>query len=338
MNALTLITTAALAFILTSVIGLWLIPVLRKLKYGQTILDIGPVWHKGKQGTPTMGGIMFIIGVVVSTSFGFFVGISTEYVSVSPVEMINHQKLIAGVIMALAFGFVGFLDDFIKVAKKRNLGLTAKQKTLMQAIICIAYLATMYLLGDTSTSVWFPFIGWWDLGIFYYPLMAVGIYFFVNAVNLTDGVDGLATTVTAVSALVLLIICGLLQYSGVSIFAISLAGSCLGFLVWNFYPAKVFMGDTGSMFLGGCLIAIAFSVGYPLILGLVGIIYICEALSVVLQVISFKTTGKRIFKMSPIHHHFEMCKWSEIKIVTVFSLVALIFGAVGIGAVYLLIS
>ena len=229
---------------------------------------------------------------------------------------------------------VGFIDDYIKVVKKRNLGLTASQKLIFQFLIGAAYLLSLYLAGDTSTVLVFPLIGQLDLGIVYYPLMLLVIVFMVNAVNLTDGIDGLATSVTFVSAIGFMVIATTLGFVNANIMATALAAGCIGFLIWNFHPAKVFMGDTGSLFLGGMLIAIAFAVGLPVLLLPVGIIYIIEALSVVLQVISFKTTGKRIFKMSPIHHHFEMSGWSEVKIVGVFSLVQLIGCIIAVVCVY----
>ena len=229
--------------------------------------------------------------------------------------------------MALAFGFVGFVDDYIKVVKKRNLGLKARQKLVMQFLIAIAYIVTLYLCGDRSTVVVFPLLGQVDFGLFYYPLIVIGIVGFVNAVNLTDGIDGLAASVTFVAAIIYMIIASLLRFDSITVLSTALAGACLGFLTWNFYPAKVFMGDLGSMFLGGMVVALGMGIGLPILLIPIGIIYICEELSVVIQVLSVKLTGKRVFKMSPIHHHFEMCGWSEVKIVLVFSLTALVFGA-----------
>ncbi|MEM1485370.1 phospho-N-acetylmuramoyl-pentapeptide-transferase [Oscillospiraceae bacterium PP1C4] len=328
MNTTALILTILIAFVITAVLGVPLIPFLRRLKFGQTILDIGPAWHKKKQGTPTMGGIMFIAGVTIAVVAGYV----TMTIS-DPTLLQNGManiKLFSGMLMALAFGAVGFLDDYIKVVKKQNLGLTARQKYLMQLLIGVFYLSMLFLSGDTSTVVVIPFFGQLELGLLYYVLAMIIITGFVNAVNLTDGIDGLASSVTFVYALVFLVITGVLQFSQVGVMAAALAGGVLGFLVWNFYPAKVFMGDTGSLFLGGLVVAISFGVGLPLLLVFAGVIYWCEAFSVILQVISFKTTGKRIFKMSPIHHHFEMSGWSEIKIVTVFSLVGLIGGIIAI--------
>lgn len=327
MRTFIVIMTALVSFGITALMGLWLIPLLRKVKYGQTILDIGPVWHKSKQGTPTMGGFLFIVGVLVSVTVGYLVYHSTDGAG-GITSSIYGTRLFAGIIMALAFGFLGFIDDYIKVVKKRNLGLTAGQKMLMQILIAAVYLVILYMAGDTSTVLMVPFIGSLDLGLFYYPLaLFILIVGSANAVNLTDGIDGLAGSVTFVASLGFMVISAMLSVYEMQILAIAVAGAMLGFLVWNFHPAKVFMGDTGSMFLGGLVVAMAFGLGLPFLIALVGIIYLLEALSVMLQVASFKLTGKRIFKMSPIHHHFEMCGWSEVKIVAVFSAVT----AVGCG-------
>ncbi|MEG1994765.1 MAG: phospho-N-acetylmuramoyl-pentapeptide-transferase, partial [Oscillospiraceae bacterium] len=300
-----ILVTAVTAIAFTSILGIWLIPFLRKLKYGQTILEIGPSWHKNKQGTPTMGGIMFVFGILVASIAGMATYILGNNGELSE-SSLKITKLVVSLVMAIAFGLVGFIDDYIKVVKKQNLGLTARQKSLFQITVAVVYLAALYALGDTSTTFIIPFIGQFDFGILYYPVCVFIIVGCVNAVNLTDGIDGLASSVTFVSAISLFVMSALLYNEGMKILSIALAGGCLGFLIWNFHPAKVFMGDTGSLFLGGIVVAIAFGLGLPFILIFVGIIYIIETLSVILQVISFKTTGKRIFKMSPIHHHFEM--------------------------------
>ena len=308
------IVSAMVGLIVSGLLGTILIPILRKLKFGQSIKEIGPNWHKNKQGTPTMGGFMFIIGTVAAVIIG-----------ISIVHNTADMQIIAGVVMALAFGAIGFMDDYVKVVRKRNLGLTAGQKSLMQLLIAVAYLVTLYILGNHRTVINIPFTNFSpDIGLFYYPFMIFVIVGFVNAVNLTDGIDGLAGSITLVVGAFFIIAAKLLIYDNVSIVAAALAGSCMGFLIWNFHPAKVFMGDTGSMFLGGMVCALAFSINMPLLLVPVGIIYIVETFSVILQVISFKTTGKRIFKMSPIHHHFEMSGWQEVKIVAVFTTITLI--------------
>lgn len=317
------VIAAVLAFGLTWLAGVWFIPFLHKLKYGQTILDIGPKWHKAKkQGTPTMGGIMFIIAVSVCFAcavilFGPLGG--KNFAGEDRQELV---RAVSGLIMAVMFGFMGFLDDFIKVKKKHNEGLTVMQKIVIQVLIIAAYFATLYLSGMTRTAILFPW-GWtWELGWLYYPIMGVVILYLVNAVNLTDGIDGLCSCVTVVYMAAFACISGILGMYCETLLALLTAGGCIGFLMWNFPPAKVFMGDTGSLFLGGAVAGLAFACEMPLILLLVGLIYIIETLSVILQVTYFKAThGKRLFKMAPIHHHFEMCGWGEIKIVTVFSLV-----------------
>lgn len=332
------IIVSVIAFAISAGSGFILIPYLRKIKCGQTILDIGPVWHKNKQGTPTMGGFMFALGTLIATVTGFVLLRGYNSNSLPLGEDKAGLKLAVGFIMALLLMGVGFLDDYIKVVKKRNLGLRAKQKLLIQILIAGGFLLALYLLGDTSTEILLPFLGDIDFGLLYYPLMILFIIFMVNSVNLADGVDGLCGSITLVVSLSLLMVCIIVGNWEYSIYSIALAGACLGFLVWNLHPAKVFMGDTGSMFLGGSVVAIGFATGLHLIIVLVGIIYICESLSVIIQVISFKTTGKRIFKMSPIHHHFEMSGWSEYKIVIVFSTITLIAGILAVAFAAISIS
>jgi len=331
------IIVSFIAFGITAISGFFVIPYLKKIKCGQTILDIGPKWHKNKEGTPTMGGFMFVLGIVVAVICGF-VFLRTYDTSNLPIGKNNAGlKLLVGIVMALLFMLVGYLDDYIKVVKKRNLGLRAKQKLVYQILIAGGFLLALYMLGDTSTSILFPFLGVVNFGVLYYPIMILFIIFMVNSVNLTDGVDGLCGSVTLVVALSLLMICILLGNWEYAVYSIALAGGCLGFLLWNLNPAKVFMGDTGSMFLGGSVVAIGFATGYHIIIVLVGLIYVVESLSVILQVISFKTTGKRIFKMSPIHHHYEMSGWGEYKIVIVFSLITLAAGILSVAYVFQLI-
>ena len=239
-------------------------------------------------------------------------------------------KVVAGALMAVGFGIVGFLDDYTSIKKHRNLGLTEIQKLILQFIIVGAYLLSVALAGGTTETV-IPFLGSVDLGFFYYILAAVFIVGMVNAVNFTDGIDGLNTSVTLVVALVFSVIAMLLNRVGLSLYAAAIVGAMIGFLFWNANPAKVFMGDTGSLFLGGAVCALAFGVNMPILLILIGIIYIVEILSVVLQVTYFKIShGKRIFKMAPIHHHFEMCGWNENKICFVFSGVTLLAGIIGV--------
>ncbi len=336
----TSVFAACAAFALTWLAGIWFIPFLHKLKYGQTILDIGPRWHKEKkQGTPTMGGIMFIIAVFVSFICGMIL-----YHAIGGGDLSNasdKQELIrssAGLMLAVMMGFMGFLDDFIKVRKKQNEGLTVMQKTVLQVLIIAAYLATLYLSGDTSTVISFPW-GWQlELGLLYYPLIGVVIYYIVNAVNLTDGIDGLCSCVTVIYMATFAAIAGIVAAHGHLLLAMSVAGGCIGFLVWNFPPAKVFMGDTGSMFLGGAVCALGLGCNAEVLMIIAAIVFILEALSVVIQVSVFKITkkiyhtteGKRLFKMTPIHHHFELSSWSEVKIDLVFSLVAVAAGAASV--------
>ena len=319
MNFIALLVTVVSAFLITSVIGMWLIPFLRRLHFGQTILDIGPAWHKSKQGTPTMGGIMFIAGITIAILAGWLTLALSEQ-GVADASAAGSFYLWGGLLMALAFGLIGFLDDYISVVKKQNLGLKAGQKSLAQLLVAVVYLAAQQIFAPT-TSFWLPFIGDLDIGIFYYPLMLFIIVGTVNAVNLTDGIDGLDASVTMVAAMGFMVIASIAGFSQMNLLAAALAGGCLGFLVWNFHPAKVFMGDTGSLFLGGMVVALAFGLRRPLLLVFIGIVYVVETLSDIIQIGSVKLTGKRVFKMAPIHHHFEMSGWSEVKIVAVFSAV-----------------
>lgn len=315
------------AFAVTSLLGYIVIPYLRKLKFGQTILDIGPKWHKEKQGTPTMGGIMTILGVIFSlmVTLAFSLAFKSSF-SEELKNPIRLSTFIAGLVMAIGMALIGFIDDYIKVVKKRNLGLTARQKTFMQLFVSAAYLATLGLSGMHTTYI--PFVGDVNIvsgiGIIFWPIALMFIYGFTNAVNLTDGVDGLASSVTLVVACAFMLGAGLLGNHSINVLGASLAGGCVGFLVWNAKPAKVFMGDTGSMFLGGMVVALSFGIGAPILLVFAGCVYFMEAISVMLQVSYFKLTKKRLFKMSPIHHHFEMSGWSEDKIVLVFSLIAFV--------------
>lgn len=315
-----------IAAVITGLLGYFMVPFLHKIKFGQTIREVGPSWHKNKQGTPTMGGIMFIIG----SSVAAVICIAFLWLNGGAETQLMLVKVVAGALMAVGFGTVGFLDDYISIKKHRNLGLTEIQKLILQFIIVGAYLLSVALAGGTTETV-IPFFGSVDLGFFYYILAAVFIVGMVNAVNFTDGIDGLNTSVTLVVALVFSVIAMLLNRMGLSLYAAAIVGAMIGFLFWNANPAKVFMGDTGSLFLGGAVCALAFGVDMPILLILIGIIYIVEILSVVLQVTYFKIShGKRIFKMAPIHHHFEMCGWNENKICFVFSGVTLLAGIIGV--------
>ena len=326
MFRISFLVTGILAFVISAAGGIVLIPWLRKVKFGQTIKEIGPTWHQSKQGTPTMGGLMFYFGSFVAVCAGLSM-LSGEIKDIAQLSYGSQViSLCISMLTALAFGFIGFVDDYIKVVKKRNLGLKARYKIAGQVVATTLFLLGQNYIGHISTIISLPFIGTFDLGYVYYPIAFLGIIFMVNAVNLTDGIDGLCSSVTFIVALGFMMISAAYGYYSNAVFAIAIAGACAGFLVWNFYPAKVFMGDTGSMFLGGAVVAMAWAVNRPEVILPMGIVYTCEALSVVIQVTYFKLThGKRIFKMSPIHHHFEMSGWSEIKIVTVFSTVRAVF-------------
>ena len=321
------IVAAIVAFAATALSGFFIIPMLRKLKFGQTILEDGPTWHKDKQGTPTMGGIMMVFGILVALIVAILVSFLTQGSLIK--ELANLKALTSlalGLALSVLMGAIGFIDDYIKVVKKRNLGLTARQKTFLQLFVSAAYLLAMFLNG--MKTLWLPFLGEFKidsgLGLIFWPIALFFIYGFTNAVNLTDGVDGLAASITLVVASAFMLSAGLLENFGYNTLSAAVAGACVGFLVWNAHPAKVFMGDTGSMFLGGAVVGLSFGVGKPIVLILAGIVYLAEAFSVMLQVAYFKKTKKRIFKMAPLHHHFEMSGWNEEKVVAIFTLVALI--------------
>ncbi len=337
-TAAALITASVTAFAVTALLGFVMIPWLRKLKFGQTILDIGPKWHMTKQGTPTMGGLMFIIGtlsailltVITDKLMGGDIVASGSLV---PQEM--YTKLWSGILMAVAFGFIGFVDDYIKAVKHRNLGLTIKQKTAMQLAVCVTYLLSLYMGMQGQPYMFIPFFGAIEVGFFHWIFGIVVIYACVNAVNFTDGIDGLCGSVTVTAAVSIGVIAALRGFFGFSMAAAALAGACVGFVLWNKNPAKVFMGDTGSMFLGGMVVALAYAIGCPLILLLVGIVYVIEGLSDVVQIVYYRISGgKRIFKMAPIHHHFEMNGWSEKKITLVFTAVNALGGAAATAVMY----
>lgn len=330
---LLMVIAAAVAFAGTAALGKVMIPWLHKLKFGQTILDIGPSWHKNKQGTPTMGGVMFIISICVASILGLVINAVTGNHLMISGE--TQTKLWAGLIMALLFGLIGFADDYIKVVKKRNLGLTIIQKSVVQILVCAGYLLSLYLSMGKDPYMYIPFFGNVRLGVWFWILGICVLYGAINAVNFTDGIDGLCSSVTVTCAFGFIVVALLNKVFGMGILASALLGGCAGFLVWNKHPAKVFMGDTGSMFLGGMAVALAYAIDCPWILLFLGLIYVAEAVSDVIQIGYFKIThGKRIFRMAPIHHHFEMGGWSENKIVTVFSVVNLIGCAVGIALIY----
>ena len=315
-TALLLVMLAS--FLLTLVIGKFLIPELRKLKAGQEIREDGPTWHKSKAGTPTMGGIMFILGSgAVMFAAGWDDMLEGRF---------SHLYIY---LFALVFGAIGFVDDYRKVRQHQNEGLTAKQKFILQLAAAVVFLSLMRYEGFLTNDLYIPFVNVtvtvnWIVYLVFAAFVIVGC---VNSVNLTDGIDGLASSVTTVVMLFFLMAAILWKMTALGIFSGALCGSLLGFFtLYNHHPAKCFMGDTGSLFLGGAVAALAFAFDMPLVLILVGIIYILETLSDIIQVGYFKAThGKRFFKMAPLHHHLERCGWSENKIVIVFCTVTAVF-------------
>jgi phospho-N-acetylmuramoyl-pentapeptide-transferase len=339
-----LILAACGAFGITALLGYPVIPWLRKLKFGQIILDIGPKWHKHKQGTPTMGGMMFIAGIALSaaTAFAANVWLGLGLFDVPDIGVFTLRtsreitiKLVAGLIMAVTFGLLGFADDYVKVVKKRNKGLSISQKSVLQILISVGYLYSLYLAMHKSPYTVIPFVGSVHLGWFFWIFGFCVLYATTNAVNFTDGVDGLCSSVTVTAGVALAVIAVMRGLFGAGVLAAAMVGGCAGFLVWNRNPAKVFMGDTGALFLGGLLIAITFALDMPIILLLVGLVYVIEGMSDVIQIGYFKLThGKRIFRMAPFHHHLERGGWNEKKITLVLSLVNLIGCIAGIAAVW----
>lgn len=315
--------------ILSAIFTRYIIPILKSKKMGQKILEIGPRWHKSKEGTPTMGGIAFISAMAITLILGVVAVLCFDFMDDS-----LTRKFIVGVCLSFGFalvcGFIGIIDDYAKLSHNQNEGLKAYQKYLLQLVAAGAYLFAAKALGMIDTSLYIPYFNVnLELGIFYYVVMLILITGVVNSVNLTDGIDGLAATTTAVGGAFFAVVSFIVSnYAGALLSAV-LIGGCLGFLVYNFHPARVFMGDTGSLFLGGLFIALAVLVSNPLISLVAGMVYIIETASVMLQVTYFKLThGKRIFKMTPIHHHFEKCNWSEVKIVAVFSIAAVVFSVI----------
>lgn len=314
---LSIVLSILLGFVVSAVAGRLLIPALRRLKAGQAIKEIGPTWHMTKQGTPTMGGLMFIIAIA------------------AVLVVIGRKDLTAGrlgglytYLFALVFGAIGFLDDYMKVKKKENTGLTAGPKFLLQLAAAIVFTILLRNEGYLSPDLYIPFVNVtfqlpWVVYMVFAAFVMVGT---VNAVNITDGIDGLSSSVTVPVAMFFTIVAAQWDRGEIGVLSGALVGGLLGFLIYNFHPAKVFMGDTGSLFMGGMVCGLAFALDMPLILVLVGVIYIAETLSDIIQVTYFKVThGKRIFRMAPLHHHFEMGGWSEVKLVVVFTGVTVVF-------------
>lgn len=310
-----IIVACILGFAVSALAGKYLIPKLRALKAGQEIREDGPTWHASKAGTPTMGGLMFIAGIFVSIVIVGWRGMMRGD--------FKHLYIFG---FALIFGIIGFIDDYQKVKHHQNLGLSALQKFLLQLVAALAFLTLMRFEGMLTPNLYVPFfqtqiVFSWPVYLFFAAFVIVGT---VNAVNITDGIDGLAGSVTVPVGLFFAVVATWWPgYDQLGVFSGALVGALLGFLVYNFHPAKVFMGDTGSLFLGGVVAALAFAYDMPLVLIPVGFVYICETMSDILQVGYFKLThGKRIFKMAPLHHHFEMCGWSEVKLVAIFTTVS----------------
>lgn len=312
--------TSMIAFLIVIILGPIFIPMLTRFKFGQTVRDDGPQSHLVKNGTPTMGGVMMIIAILIT-------GITRADI---------NSDVIAGLICIVGFGFVGFLDDFIKIKMKRSLGLKAYQKIILQFALALYVAYYQYSASPSATQLMIPFTDYViNLGVLYIPFMMVFIIGTVNAVNLTDGLDGLASGITLIVSCFFMMFAVSLANSDVAVLSAATAGACLGFLAFNAYPAKIFMGDTGSMALGGAVVAFATLTNSPLLIVIVGFIYLAEALSVMLQVGYFKLThGKRIFKMAPLHHHFEQCGWPETRVVFIFWITTVVLCWIGVLAVF----
>lgn len=330
---LNLTLALVLAFIIAVVVGKYYIPWLVKIKAGQAIKENGPAWHMGKSGTPTMGGVIFISAcIIVCLTVGF-----------EPMRNGDYAHIFV-LLFALVFGAIGFLDDWEKLRKKQNLGLSAKAKFLLQLVAALVFVLLLRKLGYISTRLYIPF---WNVEVhipevLYFILAAFIIVGTVNAVNITDGVDGLSSGTSLPVCLFFVAVTFLWgeKYLALGIFASALLGGLMGFLVYNFNPAKVFMGDTGSLFLGGAIAALAFAYDMPLILVTLGIVYIIETLSDIIQVLYYKASGgKRVFKMAPFHHHLEMGgwtgkKWKEKELFVLFTSVSLVFAIISFIGIY----
>ena len=311
--------TAIIGFLIVVILGPIFIPMLAKFKFGQTVRDDGPQTHLQKNGTPTMGGVIMIIAILIT-------GLTRAKID---------KDLLVGLICITGFGFVGFLDDFIKIKMKRSLGLKAYQKIILQFALALFVSYYQYSASPSATQIMIPFTDYIiNLGPLYVPIMMFVIIGTVNAVNLTDGLDGLASGITLIVSIFFMLLAISVGNSDVAILAAATGGACLGFLGFNSYPAKGFMGDTGSMALGGAVVSFAVLTNSVLLIPIVGGIYFAEAISVIIQVTSFRLTGKRVFKMAPIHHHFEQCGWPETRVVFVFWIATVVLAWIGIIAVF----
>jgi len=310
--------TILMSFLITVLLSPIFIPFLRRLKFGQSIREEGPKSHQKKSGTPTMGGVVILLSVIITT-----LAMTSKY---SDPGAETYLMLL----VVFGFGLLGFLDDFIKIALKRNLGLTSKQKLAGQILIS-AIFYIVFVMNDFSTEVSVPLTGLsFDMGWLYPVFIVFWLVGFSNAVNLTDGLDGLVSGTAAIAFGAFAVLAWNQSQFDIAVFAVAVVGALLGFLVFNAHPAKVFMGDTGSLALGGAIAAIAILTKMELILLIIGGVFVIETLSVILQVISFKTTGKRIFKMSPLHHHYELSGWTEWRVVVTFWTVGLLLAVLGI--------
>ncbi|MED3573509.1 phospho-N-acetylmuramoyl-pentapeptide-transferase [Cytobacillus praedii] len=313
-----IIFTIIMGFLISALLSPLFIPFLRRLKFGQSIREEGPQSHLKKSGTPTMGGIMILLSITITTL------VMTSKFS-EPT-----MKIYLLLLVTLGFGLLGFLDDFIKVVMKRNLGLTSLQKLLGQIVISVIFYLVLRQ-NEFSTAIHIPLTDYsFDLGWFYVFFIIFWLVGFSNAVNLTDGLDGLLSGTAAIAFGAFAVLAWNLSQFEVSIFSVAVSGAVLGFLVFNAHPAKVFMGDTGSLALGGAIAAVAILTKLEIILIIIGGVFVIETLSVILQVISFKTTGRRIFRMSPLHHHYELVGWSEWRVVVTFWTVGLLCAILGI--------
>lgn len=319
------IIASAIALVVGIVLYKIFIPILRKVKLGAVILEVGPNWHKNKAGTPIMGGVVFIVATAIAFAISYF-----ALKGSSP-----NARIIINMCMLLANSAIGFIDDYVKLFKKRNKGLSAGQKLILQVLVASGYIAALSYFGYINTMITFPGASF-DLGVLYYPVAIIVITYMINCANLTDGIDGLSGSVALVISVAFLAMAGF--SSPLGLFECSLIGALIAFLIFNFHPAKIFMGDCGSLFLGAALVIAVSELELNWLILTAGIIYLIEGLSDIIQVISYKLTGKRVFKMAPIHHHFEKCGWSEVKIVGVFSLITAVFCALTYWLYYMQIA
>ncbi len=312
------IVSLGASFLLTVLLSHYIIPILKGHKIGQSIRAEGPSWHSSKAGTPTMGGICFIMAILfVSAGFTLYYAFRQEQRRLIPLALTLG--------LAVFNGLIGFIDDYCKLLKKENEGLTVAQKTVLQLLVAVLYVVALAVTGYLDTTLFIPFLNIeFDLGVVYYVFAILLIYGMVNSVNLTDGIDGLASTITLIVAGFFAVVAFTARSESLILITAALIGAMIGFLIFNLHPAKVFMGDTGSLFLGGILTGAAFLINNPLIIVIAGGIFVIEAMSDLIQIASCKMFHKRVFKMAPIHHHFEKCGWKEGKIVTIFGLVTVL--------------